>query len=110
MDSKKKELIERFLELHNATCEFDDEENLVEIEHFSSLGEDFVFTIEADGFSKHLREYYDGFDAESHAVDNWNSTHLNLQNLLDDALEIDEWLEELAEDFEAKFEQIGKSL
>ena len=78
----------------------------VELEKYSPLGEDFIITINFNqrnpdkSFLDNLREYIEDYDAEEHAafwIDNRgkNGTPESIQDLLDDAVDIDGMMQEL---------------
>jgi len=104
MTNKQKELLEQIAEEHNASVSF--EENNVEIEHYSDQGEDLVFNVCDSDIVNNLKDVYDGFDPDEHAVENYHAYHMDLQNLLTDAKAIDEWLEEFVDDVATQFAEL----
>ncbi len=72
----------------------------VELAKHSPLGEDFVACVEVDDFERELREYCVDFDADEHAA-MWvesrgeNGTPESVIDLAQDALDIQEMLDEL---------------
>lgn len=105
MTPKQKELLEEIANDHDASVSF--EENNVEIEHYSEQGEDFIVNVCDSDIVKNLKEYYDGFDPDKHAVENYQAYHMDLQCLLTDAKAIDDWLEEFVDDVETKFAELN---
>lgn len=73
----------------------------IELEKYSSLGEDVCFSVSANKFLKDLCDYYEDFDPEEHAAMWYNARNnvrgvpQSLRALLDDAIEIDGMLENL---------------
>lgn len=92
----------------NYTVNKQDDDIYVEFEQYSPAGEDFIFTVwgnTPDAIVAAVREYADdGFDPEAHAAE-WYGANKgeprSLRALLDDADEIDEMLEQLAQALEA---------
>lgn len=76
-------------------------EDDIEFRKYSSLGEDFSFSVSANKFLEDLCDYYEAFDPEEHAAMWHNARHCtagvpqSLRALLDDAIEIDGMLEDL---------------
>lgn len=83
-----------------------EDEDGIELRKFSPLGEDFVFSVDADKFIEGVREYRQDFDPDEHAVMWFNAKDKvpgvpqNLQDLLNDANAIDEMIDDLAGELE----------
>lgn len=84
----------------------DDGRTYAEMEKYSPLGEDFCMTIDfneespVDTFMDEMKEYYSDFDPEEHAemwIENRgkNGTPSSIQDLLDDAKDIEDMIGEL---------------
>ena len=78
------------------------EDGTVELETFSSLGEDVVVSVPMKNFPEEIQAYYNDFDPEEH-VEMWIEAKRNgvggvpsIRRLLEDADEIDSMLENLA--------------
>ena len=79
----------------------------VELEKYSPAGEDFLMCVEVENFPESVREYANDFDADEHA-EMWieargkvSGVPDSIRELIDDAEEIQEMLNELADAFEA---------
>lgn len=89
-----------YWEVHEYTC--GSGENRVELESWSPLGENLVLDFSAENFVDELKEYAADFDPEGHAEEliEFRGTRgipRSIRALLDDADEIDEMLQKLAE-------------
>ena len=83
------------------------EDGTVELEKYSPAGEDFLFTVEADGFVENVKEYAAGFDVDGH-IEMWIMAKRSgtqgvpsARELVRDAEDIDKMLQELAAALEA---------
>ena len=83
------------------------EDGTVELEKYSPAGEDFSFTVEADGFVENVKEYAAGFDVDEH-IEMWIMAKRSgtqgvpsTRELVHDAEDIDKMLQELAAALEA---------
>lgn len=80
----------------------------VELQKYSPAGEDFSIIVEVENFTEAVREYANDFDANEHAA-MWieargkvNGVPESIKELIDDAEEIQEMLNELADAVEEK--------
>jgi len=80
----------------------EDEDGTVELEKYSPAGEDFIVTVEADGFADNVRAYANSFDVDEHLA-MWIMARSSgvggvpcARELVKDAEDIDEMLKELA--------------
>lgn len=78
----------------------------VELQKYSPAGEDFSIIVEVEDFTESVREYANDFDANEHAA-MWieargkvNGVPESIKELIDDAEEIQEMLNELADALE----------
>ena len=78
----------------------------VELQKYSPAGEDFSIIVEVEDFTESVREYANDFDADEHA-EMWveargkvNGVPESIRELIDDAEEIQEMLNELADALE----------
>lgn len=78
-----------------------DDDDCVELEKHSPLGEDFIMTVEVEDFERKLREYCVSFDADEHAA-MWveargrvNGVPESVIDLARDAIDIQEMLDDL---------------
>ena len=83
------------------------EDGMVELEKYSPAGEDFLFTVDADGFVENVKEYAAGFDVDEH-IEMWIMAKRSgtqgvpsTRELVHDAEDIDKMLQELAAALEA---------
>lgn len=97
----KKKYIEICEKLKWAVHECDD--GTVELEKYSPAGEDFIFCVDKDDFVRNVKEYAAGFDIDDH-IAMWIEANQNgvsgvpsARVLVQDAEEIDDMLQELAD-------------
>lgn len=105
LSKKIREFLEE--ELYSVSETVQDGRLYVEMEFYSDLGEDFIFTVDCDGtksdFVKQFQEYATDFDPDEHAEmwvkarDSVDGVPHSVRALIDDADAIKERLEELAE-------------
>lgn len=93
--------IKKFIEICKAEgwkVNYDSKSQYVELENSSPAGEDLVICIggkKSDGFIKDLRDYYENFNSEKHALDWYGAKRgepSSLRELLDDAEAIEEMI------------------
>ena len=112
---KEEHSMQRFIDflednnIHTYIGEWDDNEKYIECEYYSNAGEDFIFTLAGKNnieLAKNLNDFYEDFDADEHAVENYGSKGApsSLRTLLDDAEDIDSFLKELSEKAISEFE------
>lgn len=77
------------------------EDEMVELEKYSPAGEDFIVSVELNGFIRNVKEYAAYFDIDEH-VELWIGSRgkkgvpARVRELVEDAEAIDEMLQELA--------------
>ena len=83
------------------------EDGTVELEKYSPAGEDFLFTVDVDGFVENVKEYAASFDVDEH-IEMWIMAKRSgtqgvpsTRELVRDAEDIDKMLQELAVALEA---------
>ena len=107
-NEKLENILEKAIELDwsYALWKVDDGRTYAEMRKYSPLGEDFGMIIDfskenpVDTFMNDLQDYYSGFDPEEHAamwIENrgQNGTPDSIQDLLDDAKDIEDMIGEL---------------
>ena len=107
-NEKLENILEKAIELDwsYALWKVDDGRTYAEMRKYSPLGEDFGMIIDfskenpVDTFMNDLQDYYSGFDPEEHAamwIENrgQNGTPNSIQDLLDDAKDIEDMIGEL---------------
>lgn len=96
MNEKYRKICE---ELGWAVHECDD--GTVELEQGSPAGEDFIVSVDSEGFARNIEEYAADFDVDEH-VELWagsrgkNGVPSSIRKLVEDAEAIDNMLQELA--------------
>lgn len=72
-------------------------EPCITFSQYSDAGEDFSFTVGYDDVAYNVQQYYEDFDAIEHAKE-WDGMNgaPDLETLIEDAKEIEKWLESLA--------------
>ncbi|OPZ65926.1 MAG: hypothetical protein BWY85_00285 [Firmicutes bacterium ADurb.Bin506] len=80
----------------------EEDDGTVELEKYSPAGEDFIFTVDAEGFVDNVKEYAASFDIDDHiamwieAKQNGTAGVPSARELVKDAEDIDKMLQELA--------------